>query len=242
MSTSSYRLRTSSGSRRKSARYSCRSSTRRSAIRRASRRSNVAALYSLKSRPMASRTMTKILLSAPESSLRGDIRMAAQTSELLRQRRKRQRIIDDAGVDRAVGHAAELRRLGILREGDAVLRLDGLEPFGPVAGGAREDDADRVAPTIGGQRAEEEIDGQVRLARFVDARKERQDAVQDPDVGVGRNDIDVIGLDALAILGLAHRHCRRFGQRLGEQAWVRGIEVLNEHEGHSRVARQLGEQ
>ena len=133
----------------------------------------------------------------------GDIGMTAQARELAGELGNREHIIDDAGVDGAVGHAAKLRRLGLLREGDAVLRFDRLEPLGAVGRGSREDDADRVAAAIGGEGAKKEVDRQVRLARLVVSRKQRQEPVKDADVRVRRDDVDVIGLDLLAILGLA---------------------------------------
>ena len=62
------------------------------------------------------------------------------------------------------------------------------------------------------------------------------------DVRVGRDDVDVVRLDAHAVLGLADRHRRRLGQRLGEEARVRRIEVLDEHERHPGVGRERAEQ
>ena len=40
--------------------------------------------------------------------------------------------------------------------------LIALRPCGAVGGGAREDDADRLTAAVGGERAKEDVDGQVR--------------------------------------------------------------------------------
>ena len=79
-------------------------------------------------------------------------------------------MVDDAGLDRAAGHAAELRRLGVLRERDAVLRLDGPQPSVPSE--AVPDRTTPIAwlPRSAASDAEEEVDGQVRPARFGLAR------------------------------------------------------------------------
>src|SRR6185437_16857117 len=49
--------------------------------------------------------------------------MSTQSYQLFGKRRKWQRRVHDARVDRATRHLAELRRLGLLRERDTVLRL-----------------------------------------------------------------------------------------------------------------------
>ena len=46
------------------------------------------------------------------------------------------------------------------------------------------------------------------------------------------DDIDVISHQRAAFAGLDHRHRGVIGQKLGEQAAVGGIQMLNENEGH----------
>ena len=48
--------------------------------------------------------------------------------------------------------------------------------------------------------------------------------------------------DGHALLGLHHRQCRVLGQELDKQARVGGIQMLDEHEGHSGRHRQSIEQ
>ena len=69
-----------------------------------------------------------------------------------------------------------------------------------------------------------------------------QNAPRDAQVRVGRNDIDVIGLDPLIVRDLAHRQRRGACQELRERAFVLRIEMLHQHEPHARIERQMREQ
>ena len=201
-------------------------------------------MYSLKSTPTAFRTMTKILLSVLSSFLcrralvSGDVRVTAQADELSRELGDGQRVIHDAGIDRAMRHAAKLRRPRVLCEGDAVFRFDRFEPFGPVGSVPRENHADRLTTAIAGEGAEEEVDGQMELASLVVAREKRQTTVKNPELRIGRDYVHVIGLDALTILGLTNRHRRRLRQGLRQKARVRGIQVLDQDKRHPGIGRQ----
>ena len=171
-----------------------------------------------------------------------DVGVAAQTHQLARELGDRQRGVDDAGIDRVARHLAILRRLRILRERDAVLRLDGAQALRAVGRVSRKHDADRVAAAVRGERAKETIDGQVRPSTVERPRRERQPAAVDRDVGVGRDDVDVVRLDRGAVLGLADRHRRGLGQRVAQEARVGGIEVLDEDERHPAVGGEVLEE
>ena len=168
--------------------------------------------------------------------------VAAQAHQLAGEVGNRQRGVDDTGVDRVARHLAVPRRLRILREGDAVLGLDGPQTLRAVGRVSRKHDADRVAAAVRGERTEEAVDGQVRPSAFERARREGQPAAVDRDVRVGRDHVDVVGLDGGAVRGLADRHRRGLGQRVAQEARVRGIEVLDEHERHAAVGGEVLEE
>jgi hypothetical protein len=79
-----------------------------------------------------------------------------------------------------------------------------------------------MAAAFIGERAQEEIHRQVRAAATVVPRHENQPAVTDPDVGLGGNDVHVVGLDVRAVDRLADLHARRLRQRLAQEAGVPG--------------------
>ena len=100
----------------------------------------LASLYSLKSIPTALRTSRSTFLSSLSSSeglerfgvAPAEEWMPADAHELLCELGDRKAEVDGARSDRSLGHAAELGRPRLLREGDAVLCLDGAKAFGPV--------------------------------------------------------------------------------------------------------------
>ena len=102
--------------------------------------------------------------------------------------------------------------------------------------GARKDDADRAFLLVIGQGKQKRLDGDLaaeltgRAVQFNDARAQRQ-------VAIGRDDVDVVGLQRLLIPGLFYRHVRVPGQQRGHETFVPGIEVGDEHEGHAAVGR-----
>jgi hypothetical protein len=87
--------------------------------------------------------------------------MAAQAMELASNPGNCQDVVDDPRIDGAARHAIELRRLGILREGDPVSPLDRRQPFGAVRASPGEHDTDRLLPQLVRKRREEGIHGQV---------------------------------------------------------------------------------
>ena len=72
-----------------------------------------------------------------------------------------QDVVDDARFDGAARHSIELRRLGILREGDPVFPLDGPQPLGAVRARPGEHDTNRLLPQLLRERREEVVHGQV---------------------------------------------------------------------------------
>ena len=141
--------------------------------------------------------------------------------------------------DGAAGHAVVLGGGFILGEGNAALGLDLGQTEAAVAAGAGENHADGVRALGFGEGAHKEIDGQMLAADL--AGGEVQGMVLNGHGGIGRNDVDVIGLDLHAILHFDDGHGCGAGDQLGEHAFVLGIEMLNEDESHSGVGREMGE-
>jgi hypothetical protein len=61
-------------------------------------------------------------------------------------------------------------------------------------------------------------------------------------VPVGRDHVDVVRLDPHFVHNLDHRHRRVPVKQFRRKAFVHGGEVLDEHEGHARVAGHVDEQ
>jgi hypothetical protein len=72
-------------------------------------------------------------------------------------------MVDDPGVAGAPGHSVEIGAGLVLAEDEPARVVDIAEPPGPVAAGAREDNADGLVPHVLGEGAEEDIDGEGEL-------------------------------------------------------------------------------
>ncbi|MGC4120345.1 MAG: hypothetical protein QM765_38340 [Myxococcales bacterium] len=140
--------------------------------------------------------------------------------------------VGQVGVDGAAGHSVELGRGERLHEGGAGLLLDGAQAQRAVGAHAREDDADGPLLLVFSQGAQEEVDGQVEPPRR-DLRQQVQGAVEHRHVLVGRDDVDVIALDPLAVGGLLHGHLGRALQQLDQHPLVGRVQVLDDHERHA---------
>jgi hypothetical protein len=174
--------------------------------------------------------------------LHGQQRVMTDALELAGEHGDAQRKVGDARRDGGLRHARELRGLRILRERDAALGLDRAQALGAVGPGTRQHDADRPVRPLGGQGVEEEVDGQVRSARFRGSGHQRERAPEDADVGVGGNHVYVVGLDEHAVLDLVNRETGRAGERIAQVAGVRRIQVLDQNERHAAVARDMAKQ
>ena len=64
----------------------------------------------------------------------------------------------------------------------------------------------------------------------------------DDQVGVGRDDVDVVGHDGRLVDHLGDRHVRLAPQQLGEQARVLRVEMLDQDVRHAGVAGQVLEE
>ena len=170
-----------------------------------------------------------------------EVGMATDPRQLLRDGLRWQDEIDRARGHGAPRHPVELRRLWGLRERDAALSLDRPQPECAVGRASRENHADRPAPHVFGERAQKVIDRHVRPP-ILGPRRQVQDPVGDGHADVRRHDVHTAGLDAHAVRRLDDRHPGRSGQDLGQDARVLRVEVLDQHEAHRRLDRQMGQQ
>lgn len=157
--------------------------------------------------------------------------MATDRRQLVGDSVRRQDKIDGVGRDRGARHAGEFCRVFILGEGNAALLLDRLQAQGSIRRRPRQDDPDRLTFPIERQRTEERVDGHVRPASLP-AAGEREDPVRDGHVRVGRDHVDMIGLNPHAVLHLDDRLRGRLGQDLRQHALMSGIQMLDQDKGH----------
>ena len=79
----------------------------------------------------------------------------------------------------------------------------------------------------------------MQLATLSPPWDEGKPTVEDGDVGIRGNDVDVVGADLLAVDSLRDFHLGRLRKCVGEEACVRGLQVLNEDKCHPRAGRKL---
>ena len=91
------------------------------------------------------------------------------------------------------------------------------------------------------QRAEEHVDRQRQLLLAV-ALAQQQPAARDDHLLLGRNQIDVVGLDRHAVLDEVDRQRGVPRQQLVHQALEVGRQVLDDDERHPGVARDVVEE
>ncbi len=153
--------------------------------------------------------------------------------------RDREDMVYQARGDGAAQDAVILSGVCGLGHGHPAVFLDRLEAEGAVGAGAGEDDADRVPVLVGGQRAEEMVDGRAVAAGLNGWGLHVQDAALDGQSGIGRDHVDVVGLDRRLRRDLLHGHAGVLRQQFGQEARVVGGEVLDEHEGHAAIRRHV---
>ncbi len=150
--------------------------------------------------------------------------------------------IDGARGDRALRHAVIVGFADVLRDNEAAVRLDRLEPNGAVGAGPRQDHADRTRAPFARQRIQKEIERQAHAVTLSRSRQPQRRLVVHRQIGAGRNDIDALALDRHAVGRLHDRHRRVAGQQVDHHAVVARIEVLDDDEGHAVIGRQRVEQ
>jgi len=105
--------------------------------------------------------------------------------------------VDGSRHHGAVRHAGVLRRSLVLGERHAPRTLDRAKATGPIGPGARKNHADRSRALVVGQRGQEGVDRQVPAVGLV-ARAKAKNPARYRQTVVGRNHVDMIGLDRRA--------------------------------------------
>ena len=151
--------------------------------------------------------------------------------------RRRQHEVCDLARDHALRHAAVLGLQRVLCDDEPAARLDRPRALRPVGAGSREHDGHGAWAVRQRHRLEEKIERHARAMARLRLRHVKQAALH-REIGSGRDDVEMVGLDAHAFGGLPHRHLRLAGQQVHHHAGVRGIEVLHQDESHAVRVRQ----
>ncbi len=165
-----------------------------------------------------------------------DIGAARIADQRLGHGRGRQHVIGCARRDRMARHAVELRDRRVLRDAHPAGELDVLDAGGAVAPRAAQHHRDGLGFLVLGERGEEAVD-RMALAARLGRLAQPQDAVLDRQRLRGDDDMDTVGLDPHAVGDLDDRHHRLLAEQLGEQAFARRLEMLDNDEAHAAVGR-----
>ena len=165
-------------------------------------------------------------------------RVVAQLDQALRHFRRGQHDIDLACRDGTIGHAVELCIVRTLRQGHASHFLDVRQAHRAVAADAGQDDADGALALRFGERAEEQVDRDLR-AGVRRGLADLQVVVDHLQVGRRRDDVDVVLLDRGRGGDLLHRHRGDVLEDAGKMAGLLRCEVQDNDKGHAIVGRHL---
>ncbi len=160
-----------------------------------------------------------------------------ETRERLGDLREGRHPVHHAGVDGALRHPRLSCGRGILGDHQAARGLDVTDARAAVAAGAGEDEPRRPIAVLTRQRAEQVVDGKSDTS-MQGGRAERDPPIDHRERGVGRDDVDGVGLDAGPVGRFDHGHRRVSDEQLTKQARVGRVQVLNEDERHARVRRK----
>ncbi len=166
---------------------------------------------------------------------------AGQRQDRLRHPLRRQDLGHVPRANRHGGHPVVPGRGRVLREGDPARSQYGPQSEGAVGPRSREDHPHRALPLVLGQRAEECVDGHALPTRRL-RHAQLEDAVEEREVAVGRDDVDAVGPYRQLIGHLDHGQGRRALDDLGEDALVAGVEVRDQHERHPGVGWHVTEE
>ena len=97
-----------------------------------------------------------------------------------------------------------------------------------------------MAATVCRQGLKERVDRHVAAA--IRPGQGLKDAAGNSQIEFRRNHVNMIGLSPGFAFHLRDRHPAFFGKQLRQMALVLRIEVLNQHECHARIVRQMAEQ
>lgn len=144
--------------------------------------------------------------------------------------------IDQAAGDGAARHVGETRAgtIARLRQDQAALFLDRLDPEKTVMPAAREDDFDGIFAAVLRERGEEHVDG-AALGMFRNEFVQAKPPVRNGQAGVGRQHIDMVLLNLLAILSGFDGQLRMAGQDVGEETLAIRGQMGDDDKGHPRI-------
>ena len=110
----------------------------------------------------------------------------------------------------------------------------------PIRCGSRQNHAERLAAPVCRQGAEKRVDRHV----VAPGRPGRgmKDSIGNAQIASRRNHVNMIGLGASLAFHFRDRHFAGLGKQLRQMALVTRIEVLNQHECHAGIVRQMAEQ
>ena len=153
-----------------------------------------------------------------------------------RDRGRRQDEVHLAGFDRVPRHpvVGGLRR--VLRHDQAALRLHGLQSRAAVRPRSRQDHADRLRSAFLRKRVQQGVKGLAGAVGLARGRKV-QHAGGHRQGGVGRDNVEVLALEPHSLLSLPDNEPRVAGEQIHHHAFMSGIEMLNEDEGHPARSR-----
>ncbi len=119
--------------------------------------------------------------------------------------------------------------------------MDGAKPEGTVRPASREDHADRTFPLVIGKRTEEGVYGQPHPpCLFRDTQVEH--TMEDCHVLVGRDGIDMVGLNCYLVLRLMNGHRGDPLEDIRQHAFMARVEMGDKHERHAAVGRHCFEE
>ncbi len=137
----------------------------------------------------------------------------------------------------AARHGVVLGLAGFLGDGQSPAFLDALDADSPVAVRPGEHDRRRARAVGVGQRTEKQVHHHPPAALGFQGG-EPQVAVGHRHLPGGRNDVDVVGLETLAVPHGLDRQGGHVLQQRGQRALVLRGEVEDDHVGRARLERQ----
>ena len=128
--------------------------------------------------------------------------------------------------------------MGILREGDATLGLDGLETCCAIRGGSRKQHANRVRLAFARQGVQERINS-VTLSAERKQRSKREGPLFKYEGCIGGNDIHLVGLDKHPIGNFMYGHGGHASKQTGQETGMGGVQMLDENIGHAGCGGEM---
>src|SRR5262245_19434583 len=160
------------------------------------------------------------------------IRVTAHADKLRRDLLRRKDQVYNSGGNRGAWHAIVLGGLRLLGDRDPAHRFDFAQPDGPVGGGPGKDDSNRPVLGVLGQRPKKKVDRH-ELPVVPGTGNQVQLALLDPHVSIGRDDVNMVGLEQHAITDLYYGKSRRAAEKMRKNTLMLGGQMLNQHDRHA---------